>query len=140
MKMIKLRKKPVKPVREYFPQDISLYDGSTLLDVLEAVKMYSLDPATVKFRVEHGYYDSVNYSFQYQMLEPEEVYNRKLQWYEVKLAEYEKWYEKNKILIDKELARQEEVEVVKLLEDKVKTKIALQKELSRIQKQLEKML
>lgn len=85
-------KQPTKP-NEYSPpteEHISIYDGSSLADVLSAIG--TTDPAKVCFSSTRGYYDDYDYQFEWVSAELKRNpnYDEQMQKYQVALIEYHK--------------------------------------------------
>jgi hypothetical protein len=135
--LIKILKKPEKPVRKKdYIDKISIEE----YDSLKYYNDYFEDIENVHIEYFYDMYATrPSIYFVKKDLEPDNIYQKRLDEYNKMLEKYNKWYEENKDLIEKELElrKQEKIERDKKL--KQKEKVRLQKELKRISKKLEKM-
>lgn len=140
-KKFRIRKKPVEPVRQKNVQHYicRIEDSDTLSGLIYAAKENGFKPEDVTVNVEWGYegIDSITlYGIGY---ESEELFNKRIGFYERELELYNKWYEENKHEIEKELQlRQEE-----LKESAKKAEIVREarrkKDIEKLEKQLKKL-
>jgi len=98
--IIKLKKKPKKPtpkkiktLRYYFPNDTVSFQ-----DLIDKFREPSLTAKDIKIVDGHAYYALLP--------ESDEAFSIRMAKYEKSLASWQKWYDKNKKKVDKEVARQ----------------------------------
>ena len=122
---MKLKKKPEYPVRSTTTKVIN-FDNYDSLSELIAVIPAGIDP-----RINHGYYDS-GARLEYEELEREEDFAKRVDVYERNLAKYNEWFEANKEEIEKYLNFQK----AKKEDFKSKQKESLKEEIVRLKKKL----
>lgn len=100
----RLKSKPKKPVRRKFDNRISVDDGISLQGILREIQnVYdiTLNPEDVVIEKDYDGYDDYHYVYAtWKLEEPEEDFQRRLENYKRRLAEWEKWYEENREQIE----------------------------------------
>lgn len=131
----KMRSKPVMPKRKNnYCRSYSIYDGCSLAGVVE--HFAGDDFSKVIFNTCRGYYDEVETDFTIQDLEPEEIFEKRMEDYNKRLAKYNEWYDKNKEKIEEELERRRQAALIKKEKDLQAAKKRAEKELVKIERQL----
>lgn len=133
--LIKIKSLPKEPKR----QKISVYYefddyNDTLASIVEYFENKNIRIEDVKVKVE--YFDDV--CIHATTFESDEEYNKKLLKYEEKMIEFNKWYEENKELIDRELERRETEKRQKEEKIAVSKRNKLLKQKKILEKQLKK--
>ena len=140
---IKLKKKPVKPVRkEKVMVKYHIDDGATMSGLMEWAKGLNKDFSNIIFYsdIQHEYY-GYTYAETYfytEIPEPDEEYHERFDSYSKSLCKYYKWYEKNEVLIEEELKRRELEAEAKAKKETIKKEIRIGREKIRLEKELKK--
>lgn len=127
-KIIKLKSKPKNPTRGKRKNRYSLYSGQKLKSIIDNV------PDNAEFNTTTSYYDSEEYFFEWEEEESESDWLKKLNRYNQRLEEYNKWYIQNKENIEYTLGRQKEEDKAKKIREAEMKKEKLEKELEKLNK------
>jgi len=134
-KEFKNRKKPVRPARHNKTHRVSLYEGMSLQEVVDAVD----DPATAYFETDlWDRYDRELY-FYYTAPQSMELYKAALKSYGKKYLSWYKWYKTNEDKIKEALKSQKEKRAEKEKRALETRRAKLEKERQKIERKLKKM-
>ena len=152
---ITLRAKPIKPTRRFIQQSESLGSHAKLAEILAKLPP-DYDPNRISVKVERDYYEyscdsSCYLSLTYYKPQDEEDFQAEMEHYRQKLAKWERWYAKNRGVIEAEEARRAKEKQEKQAREKerreksrerylLQQKARLEKELQRTQQLIQKRL
>lgn len=132
---MKLKKMPVKPVRKKFDHGFDIPEGP-LSEVIKEINRRVPDYALDEPRIEMEYdWDNTECNVTYQTLEDDSSFNERMHQYELKLAEYNEWYNANKEEIEAELKARKDKEQYKLDQKKKRLKA----EMEALQRKMDKL-
>lgn len=135
--LIKMRSKPKKPVKQIQDNEINLYDGRSLQEILETIdKGVDLSQVIVDSRYDYDEHEEL--FFKYQTPEHDEDFQVRMDKYNQDLKNYNKWCQKNKDLIKEELRLRKEEEENKVKKNREVRRRHLEKELGKINKELKR--
>lgn len=134
---MKIRSKPVKPIRKELMKNIYIDDEMGLLDIINYFEELGINVNDVSIVVDRCW-DNTEVSAAGTYTESDEEYNERLLRYEKKLAEYNKWYDDNKEQIAAEVKKRKEAIIKKKEAILLKAKQVAEKELAKLQKKLDK--
>ena len=143
MSLIKIKKKPVAPVRKrnYSWHKYNISSASTVQDIIDWTKELGVTPDKASFATDNDDYYA-DYYIEAYLPEPEHEFNKRIKIYRQALAVYDKWYDENRQLIDEELAARA-AEKKRKADKKKQSKqeiLKLQLQKRKIQKQLRALL
>jgi hypothetical protein len=131
-KIIRLKKKPTKPVRKKNVElQCPVYSGFSLESMVAWADEERAPYANVIIESDYCW-DEREYYLSYTRDESDAEYALRMEAHEKRMAVYDKWYADNKAQIVEEIARRKEEEAVKEAERE-------EKELARKQKRYEKL-
>ena len=143
MSLIKIKKKPVAPVRKqnYRWCRYDITSTSTLQSMIDWAKEQGVIPDKVNFAIDNDDYYA-DYYLEVYLPEPDHELTKRIKIYRRALANYDKWYDENRQLIDEELAARA-AETKRKADKKKQNKqevLKLQLQQRKIQKQLKGLL
>lgn len=133
---MQLKSKPTKPKRNTVNWTYSMYDGMKLTEAIKHFenmakkdkRAFNLEEITIQSTYD---YEGESYYFQIGMPETDETYQKKLEKYEAKLADYNRWYKENeesiKVEIEQRRQRVLKRQEKELLAAKAKAEMELKK-------------
>jgi uncharacterized FlaG/YvyC family protein len=127
---IRLKTKPRKPKKQRIYDEVELYEGQKLAEVVEELGV-PLDQISIK--VEYGYGDDPRRTYlRVDRMQTDEEYEEDLKRYRKRLAKYEEWYKENEEAILAEVERRKE-------EAEERKRRVLEQERGRLEKELKKL-
>lgn len=137
--LIKIRSAPKRPERKKVKIEYILYDGDTLDSVINYFLTKGCDITNVYVDCySDEYYNISNLRFISTRDETDEEYNQRINKYQNELEKYNRWYNDNRELIERELTRRREEEQRKLVRKTEREKRKLLKDKKMLEKQLSK--
>lgn len=104
----KLRQKPSKPKIKMLKKYLSIYDGSNLLNLADALREEGVPLAEAVFNCCTDYHGGEYYEVSFEHPEPFERFQIRLDTYKKKKSEWDKWYEENREQVEEILAQKKE--------------------------------
>lgn len=117
---MKLKKKPIKPVRKKIGHQFDIEEGPISKVFAEIQNKIFGEPIEEPRIVIEYDYDHTDFFVYYQVWEDDSSYNERLHRYELRLAEYNEWYNANKEEIEAELKAREDKKLYASLQKKRK--------------------
>ena len=125
-KVIKIKKKPEAPTRQKKKIKHEFSEGASLKDIIDNV------PDHATFYTSQGYYDYREYFFKWEEEESDTQWAHRLNGYNRRLEEYNKWYTDNIDDIQHTIEKQKENKGAKARLQAEKKKEQLEKELDKL--------
>lgn len=132
---MRLKKKPVEPQRKKIGHQFDIEEGpiSKVFNNIQE-KIFGEPIEEPRIVIEYSY-DNTEYFVYYQVWEDDSSFNERMHHYELKLAEYNDWYNTNKEEIDAEIEARKNKEQYKLDQKKKQLKAemeSLQRKMDRL--------
>jgi len=138
-KYIKLKDKPIEPIRLLLNKFLYIEDGClSVADFNKEIEKLRLDPDLKDEDIKINILEDYCLEIEYFSPEPQPDFDKRYKQYEKQLNKYNEWYNKNRELIERELEYRKELEKLKKEKEIQRRQEQDKRNLAKLKKEIKK--